>query len=217
MSSIDKLQIYNIAMLALGERRLGTLTDDRPERYDLDEVYSRGKGFVFDVLEQGYWNWAMRAVELNRSASVVPEFGFAYAFNIPTDFVRLNMISAGERFMKPLDSYEFEGEYIYADVDPLYIRYVSDDADWGADFSRWPNTFSKWAGFWLATQIAHRTKDEETLDRLERRTKRLLIDARSKDVSVEPPRFPPLSSWASSRLGRSSRRDRGQTGSLTGN
>lgn len=215
--AITKLQLYNIAMLALGDRRLETLTDDRAERRDLDEVYTRGKGAVTRLLEQGQWNWAMRAVKLDRSASITPEFGFAYAFDIPTDYVRLNMISAGERFMKPLDFYEFEGEYIYADVDPLYIRYVSNANDWGGDFSRWPDTFSEWAGHWLATQIAYRTKGADEIDRLEARTKKLLIDARSKDVSAEPPRWPPLSSWASSRLGRSSRRDRGQTGSLTGN
>lgn len=214
--SIDKLGLYNIAMLALENQRFASLSDDRPERYDLDEVYTRGKGAITYFLEQGYWNFAMRAVQMDKSTSVTPEFGFVFAFDIPTDFVRLNMISSEERFGRPLSNYEFEGDFIYADVDPLYIRYVSDDVDWGADFGKWPNTFSLWAGYWMATQIAGRTKSEAFGEKLEKKTNKLLIDARSKDVSQEPPRWPPLSTWASSRLGRSSRRDRGQTGSLTG-
>lgn len=214
--AIGKLGLYNIAMLALGERRLASLTEDRDPRHDLDEIYVRGNGAVTYWLEQGQWNFAMRAVKLDRSTTVTPEFGFAFAFDIPTDFVRLNMISADERFGRPLDIYEFEGAYIYTDVDPLYMRYVSNDVDWGADFSRWPDTFSLWAGHWLAAQVGRRLLNDENYKNLMAETKRLRIDARSKDASQEPPRWPPLSTWASSRLGRSSRRDRGSRGSLTG-
>lgn len=214
---ITKLGLYNIAMLALEERRLDELTDDRAERYDLDEVYVRGNGAITYCLEQGQWNFGMRAVELDASPSVTPDFGFAYAFDKPVDFVRLNMISANEQFGRPLDHFEFEGDFIYTDVTPLYMRYVSNDNSWGADFGKWPDTFSLWAGNWLATQIAGRTKNESFRSALRKETKKLLIDARSKDASQEPPRWPPLSSWASSRLGRSgSRYDRGTRGQLIG-
>lgn len=214
--AIDKLGLYNIAMLALRAQRLDSLTDDRPERYDLDEVYTRGKGALNYLLEQGQWNFAMRAVQIDRSTSVTPEFGFAYAFDKPTDFVRLNMISADEDFNKPLDFFEFEGDFIYTDVDPIYVRYVSDDGSWGADFGKWPDTFSLWAGHWLATQMGGRHVSNTELTELREETRKLRIDARSKDASQEPPRWPPLSSWASSRLGRSSRRDRGRRGALIG-
>lgn len=214
--AITKLALYNIALFALGEREIASLTEDREPRRALDEVYTRGNGVITYALEQGQWNHGMRAVKIDSSSVVSPEFGFTYAFDKPTDFVRLNMISGGETFDMPLRSYEFEGDYIYANIDPMYMRYVSDDTSWGADFSRWPDTFSLWVGYWMATQIAPKIMNDIDHEALKKETKKLLVDARSKDASQEPPRFPPQGSWTSSRYGRNSRRDRGNRGSLIG-
>lgn len=208
-------QLYNIGLLFVGERRL-RLGEDREPRRMLDEVWSRGNGAIKYFLEQGYWNFAMRAVKLDSSTSVTPEFGYSFAFQKPSDFVRLNMISGDERFNWPLTDFEPEGSYIYADVDPLYIRFVSDDTDWGADFSKWPETFTLWAGSWLGYQIVPTLKSEIDREALKKELRKLLVDARSKDASEEPPRFPPLSSWAQARYGRHYRRDRGLRNKLIG-
>lgn len=213
----SRLAIYNIALLAIGERKLDSLDEDRQPRRDCDEVWTRGTGAIKYWLEQGHWNFAMRAVKLDKSTSVVPEFGYSFAFQIPDDFVRLNMVSADERFNWPLMNYEIEGGYFYCDVDPLYLRFVSDDEDWGADLSKWPETFTLWAGTWMGKEIAPRSKNEIDEEKLDRKVNRLLVDARSKDCSMEPPRFSPLSSWAQARFGRHYRRDRGLRNKLIGN
>lgn len=213
----DRLGLYNVALAAIGERSLSSLTEDGEPRRELDAIWSRGNGALRYFLEQGSWNFAMRAQELSASSSVEPAFGFTYAFAVPSDLVRLNMISAGDRFTLPLTDYEIEAGYIFAEVDPLYVRFVSDDSSYGGDFSAWPETFTLWAGYWMATQIAPRLKADTDMERLERRTRQLLDDARAKDAQQEPTRFPPRGRWANSRLGRwGSRRDGGRRGSLIG-
>lgn len=211
----DKISLYNIGLRFIGERSLASVAEDREPRHLLDEVYDAGDGAIKYFLEQGLWNFAMRAVQIDKSASISPSFGYQNAFDVPTDFVRLASISAGEYFTEPLTRYEKEQAYIYADVDPIYMRYVSNDSSYGNDLSLWPETFTLWAGAWLGMQIAPRLKNDLDLQHLEKRVKRLLVDARSKDAQEEPTRFPALSSWNRARFG-GSRSDRGSRSQLIG-
>ncbi len=214
----NKLNLYNIACMALGERPLSALTDDVESRHLLDSVYDRGTGgAIRTCLEQGHWNFAMRAVKIDKDSSVTPQFGFSNAFSIPSDFVKLNQISSGEYFGDPLMKYEFEQAYIYCDVDPIYLRYVSDNSSYGGDLSLWPESFTNFVGHYLAAQIAPTLLNDVDLEAFSRRFRAVANDARSKDANQDPVRFPPLSSWARSRYGRySGRRDRGTRSSLIG-
>lgn len=213
----NRLALYNIALFSLGERALASLTETREARSLLDDVYTRGDGAVQFFLEQGLWNHAMRTVQIDKSSSSTPTFGLANAFDVPSDFIRLVQISAGEFFSDPLVRYEIEAAFIYADVDPIYLRYVSDSGDFGNDLSLWPETFTLWAGHWLGTQIAPALiPDLDAQFALRQAERRLLNDARSKDAMQEPPRFPPLGSWSRARLGGGGRRDRGSRSQLIG-
>lgn len=213
----DQLALYNIALLALGERRIASLTEDREPRHNLDAIWDRGDGAIKYFLEQGYWNVAIRAVQIDSSPSVTTSFGYVFGFDVPTDFVRLVQMSGGPRFSDPLIQYEREAALWFTDIDPIFVRYVSDDAAYGNDLSLWPETLTLWAGYWLATQLAPSLTNDIDMQKLEKRTNRYLIDARSKDAAQEPPRFPPLSSWARARFGRfSGRRDRGNRNQLLG-
>ena len=212
----SKLALYNTACIALGERPLSSLTENQEVRHKLDSVFARGDGIIAFFMEQGHWNFAMRAVKIDKETSITPEFGFQYAFAKPTDFRKLNMIAGDEGFAAPLTHFEDEGIYWYANVDPLYVRYVSDDSAWGGDYSRWTETFGRWAGHWLALEIAPSMTGNLDLERLEKRVRRLLVEARSNDATNEPTRFPPLSSWATARLGGRNRGDRGSRARLTG-
>jgi len=213
----NKLSVYNIALLAIGEATLTSLTEATEARRVLDEVYNRGDGAIKYCLEQGLWNFAMRAVAVSSSTSVTPDFGFQFAFDLPSDFVRLDMISGGESFGAPLTQYEFEGSYIYANVTTLYMRYVSDDASWGADLAKWPETFADCVGFYLASRIAPRLKNDVDTRELKAEMRAVFAHARSKDTSQEPTRFEPPGSWSTARRGGvSSRRDRGTRSSLLG-
>ena len=213
----SKLGLYNAAAIALGETPLSSITETVELRRKLDAVYNRGDGAIAFFMEQGHWNFAMRATKIDKESAISPAFGFANAFAKPTDFRKLNMIAGDEYFSAPLTAFEEEGDYWYANVDPIYVRYVSDDAAWGGDFAKWPETFGRWAGHWLALEIAPGMTGELDLERLAKRTRRMLVEARSNDATGEPTRFPPLSSWASARLGGPRNgRDRGSRTVLIG-
>ncbi len=215
----DKLSLYKSALTACGERSIAKLSEPREPRRLLDEVWNRGSGAVKYFLEQGLWNFAIRTSKLDSSSSVSTDFGYTFTFDMPSDYVRLVELSSGEYFTQPMTRFEIEQIYLFADVDPIYMRYISDDSSYGSDLSLWPETLTLWAGYWLATQIAPTLKNDIDMDKLERRERRYLADARSKDAQQEPTRWPPLSSWASARLnriGHGGRRDRGSRGSLIG-
>ena len=89
--------------------------------------------------------------------------------------------------------------------------------DWGGDFSQWPETFTMYVGHYMGLRIAARLKNDINKDALEKRTRKLLVDARSKDAMQEPTRFPPIGSWVRARLGgATSRGDRGSRTTLIG-
>ncbi len=213
----DRLALYNIALFDLGDRKLDSLTEAREPRFLLDEVFTRGGGAIRAVLEQGLWNHAIRTVQIDKSASITPAFGYPNAFDMPTNFVRLVQISPGENFLGTLMRYEIEAGILYTDVDPIFMRFVSDSSDYGNDLSLWPETFTLWVGHWLGQQIMAKLLNDKDQEAYMKRGKRLLADARSKDAQQEPTRWPPLSSWASARLNRvGPRRDRGSRSQLTG-
>lgn len=192
----SKLDLYNQALLILGERRLASLGEAREPRRALDDAWESSLRFC---LEQGFWNFAMRAIEAQASASVVPTFGYAHAFTKPNDWIRSYQVSASETFDPPLLNFVDEPNYWYADSDPLYVRYVSDDTVYGRDMSIWPETFTDYVAHHLALRTSSRITGNAADDALRAATRRARADARSKDAMNEPTRFPPAGTWVTSR------------------
>ena len=200
-----KLGIYNDALGLLGERKVASLSEAREPRRVLDDYYDN---VIAYCLERGFWNFAMRSVQLDSSASYDPPFGYSYAFEKPTDWVRTFVISANEGFDPPLLSYIDEGGLLYADVDPLFLRYVSNDVAWGLDMSLWTASFSDYVSGRLAVKACKRVTGALPSDELLKNEKLTLATARSRDAMDEPPGFPPTGSWVNSRGGGLSNRSR---------
>jgi len=213
-----KLSAYNGALRLLGQANISTLTDAVENRRYLDNAYDDDA--IKHCLEQGAWNFAMRTVETNYDSSVSdPGFGFEYAFSKPSDWVRTVELASDEYFLSPLKHHEYvdEQSYWWADHQVMYVRYVSDDASYGSDLSLWPQTFTKYFEAFLAEQLAPRIfQNPDAVKKFEDKTKRALVDARSKDAMNEGAKFHPPGTWASARRGRGARRDRGSRSSLTG-
>lgn len=194
----SQLGIYNEAMEHLGERPLASLAEEREPRRALDGAWERTVEFC---LEAGYWNFALRSVEVEAEAGIEPAFGFAYAFVKPTDWVRTFVVSPVDTFTF-VENFPFidENHYWLCDTDPLYVRYVSDGDDYGWNETKWPNTFAAYVALALARRICRRVTNSsdmyETLFKLESRAK---IEAMSKDAQNEGPQRPPYGSWVRSR------------------
>lgn len=208
-----QLALYNGALLHLGERRLSSLSDETEARRSLDDVWDGGAYRQF-LLEQGLWNFAIRTVELTYSPSITPSFGYRYGFDLPSDWVRTAGISGDEYFRNPLE-YAPEQQYIFSDYETIYLRYVSNDTEYGYDMTAWPSSFTEWVKAHLAARIAKRvTGSAAETERMLKIEGRLLIEARSKDAMNDAISYPPSGSWARSRYGNGG--DRGNRGQLIG-
>ena len=208
-----QLGLYNAALRLIGERILSSLSENREPRRVLDDIWSDGA--VNYCLEQGYWNFAMRAVKITKSATV-PAFGYSNAFDKPNDHIRSAGIAEDELFNVPLLHVMEEVGFWFADIDPIYVRYISNANTYGSDLTRWPQTFGKYVAAYLASEavltLTQNTDKQKTIYAL---MLRRLTDARSKDAMADPTAFPPEGSWSSSRHGGANRQ-RGNRSKLIG-
>lgn len=194
----SKLVLFNESLAHLRERKISSLSEARESRRALDDVYD---GVCAGCLEAGYWNWAMRAVVQTSSDSLTPEFGFLYAFEKPTDWLRTYVVSDMEN-LRPLLHYADENDVLWADCDPLYIKYVSDDSSYGMDLSLWPQSFTDFVALRLAVKAGPRiSNNNELIAELAKQEVRAMRRAQGKDAMNEPPGFPPRGSWSSARAG----------------
>jgi hypothetical protein len=169
-------------------------------------------------LEEGQWKFALRTSKLTYSTDVVPAFGYRRAFERPSDCVRLSKVCSDEYLKTPLLEYNEEAGWWFADVDDIYVSYVSDGLDFGNDYANWPETFTTYVAIYMATQSGLRIcQSERTMEKLEKDLKKAKRDALSKDALQDPTQFLPQGSWVSARrAGGRSRYDRGSRSTLIG-
>src|SRR5574341_228466 len=196
--SASQLGLYNGALLLCGERALTSLTEAVESRRLLDAAWDDDA--VRYCLEQGLWNFATRAVQLDFTPSVSPEFGYRRAFDKPTDYVRVVALCSDEYFNVPLTQYVEEASYFFCDLDIIYLRYVSDDTSYGNDLSLWPPSFTQFVEAYLASKIVYKlTASERAHKRVEDTLRRRRIDAKSKDAMNDPTPFPAVGVWVRAR------------------
>lgn len=196
----DQLSLYNGALRILGQSKLADLAEDVEPRYVLDEIWDDGARD--DCLEQGQWNFAIRTVEGNYNTGIEPDFGFTRAFDKPSDWMRTVSIAADDRFFNILTDHRYkdEADFWFADLDIIYIRYVSNDNSYGYDFAKWPKSFVKFVEAYLAFEARMRLLQSESKRRqVEQEFKDAKTSAMSKDAMNNGVVFPPEGAWAGAR------------------
>lgn len=213
--SATQLGLYNEALRLIGERQLASLTENREPRRVLDNIWNDGA--VNYCLEQGLWNFAMRAVQIDASTTAIPNFGYTNAFDKPSDHIRTAGVAEDEFFNTPLTAYMEEVGFWFASLDPIYIRYVSNAASYGNDLTRWPQTFTKYVAAYLAAEsvLAITQSAEKQKIAFGLMTERLK-DARSKDAMAEATQFMPQGGWTSARMNSGQGTERGKRNRLIG-
>ena len=196
----DKLSIYNGALNILGERKLASLTENREPRHKLDEIWDND--LIDRVLQHGQWNFASRTVQLEASPSVTPSFGYQFAFDKPVDFIRTMGIGSDEYFLQPLTQYNDEAKWWFADIETIYARYVSNDSQYGGDFSLWQPNFTEYVEHYMAYKVAPRITGLDFSDKVvQGKMKTALLEAKATDAMEAPVKFPPKGNWSASRQG----------------
>lgn len=207
MGVATRLSLYNDALLHCDQRSLASLEEASEPRYLLDQVWTSGKGAVNKCLEQGFWFFAMRTALLDADPSIGPSFGYRYAFPHPADWVRTSAVCSDEYYAEPLTRYADEAGHWFADVDQIFVKYVSDDSAYGNNFALWPETFNLYVSLYLASRIIGKlSQGEDKKEGLRREMQRVLLDAKNKDIMNQAAMFPPAGTWARARLSGSSRR-----------
>lgn len=219
---ITRLQLYNNALQLCGERPLADLTEDREPKRNLDQVFnSNGVDYC---LERGQWWFAMRAVMIDYDPAISPSFGYQYAFTRPDDWISTSAVCSDEFFRVPLIGHTFEMSEWYAAITPVYIRYVSNHANFGGDMSIWPATFAdyvaaNWAGKIIGKIAGDKSDQKAALFGPPGRGLifQRLHEARAAAALTQPTMLIAQGNWSRARMGRrSGYNDRGNTGSLIG-
>jgi len=211
-----KLQIYNTALRYCKDRSI-TLTENREPRRLLDAVWDNGG--VNKCLEEAMWKFATRTVRLDWDPTVVPEFGHTRSFAKPDDWIITVAICSDEYFDVPLTRYVHENNYWYADIDELYVRYISNDGAYGNDLSLWPATFADFVAAHFAKEIVNKLTggNRETIQEVREIYRENKLAAKGKDAWNQPTAFPAPGNWSTSRgRSRGVASDRGNRGSLLG-
>ena len=200
------------------------LTEVREARYLLDEVWNDGG--VRYCLEQGQWHFAMRTSRFDYDPSITPDFGYQRAFTKPTDWVSTSGIFEDGFTKDPLLEYNDEAGFWFADRDEIFVRYVSDDSNFGTDFAKWPYSFTEYVKAYFAGRIAPKipnaaAKVQWLLGQPGRHmgyVEHRLMLAKNKDAMALPTRFIQRGTWAHASHDGSNRgrRDGGNSGSLIG-
>lgn len=221
--SYSRLQLYNDALLLAGERPLEALTDNVEGRRLLDQVWNN-QG-VDGCLEEGQWEFAMRTIMIDYDPSVEPPFGYNRAFDKPSDWILTSSVCSDEFFRVPITRYADEAGFWYSDLDTIYVRYVSNDAAYGSDLSKWPRSFQEFVSAHFATKIILKlTNDEAKLGLFVNPANpehsirgRALLEAKSRCAMASPTSIPAQGRWSVARTRGVARRDGGNiSGNLIG-
>lgn len=210
-----RLQVYNAALFICGERQLASLTENRQPRFLLDSQWN-DQG-ILHCLEKGQWIFATRASKLDYDPTLQPTFGYRRGFIKNTDWVSTTAVCQDEYYRNPLTQYADEAGVWFADLDIIYVKYVSSDPAFGMNLALWPSSFADYVGAHFAAKIVNSlTGDKEKRLEVQEEEKRQLFNAKSMDNKAQPTRFPAQGSWSRARHGNSNWRDGGNRGSLIG-
>ena len=219
----SRLSIYNDALLLAGERAIASLTDETEGRRLLDQVWNNNG--VDACLEEAQWNFAMRTIQIDYDPGITPSYGYNRAFDKPSDWILTSGVCADGFFRVPITRYVDEAGYWFSDLDTIYVRYVSNDANYGGNLGLWPRSFTEFVAAHFASKIVLKLSND-----LQKQMQfvnpanpehgirgRALLHAKSRCAMAGPTLIPAEGRWAVSRTRGVARRDGGRTtGDLTG-
>jgi len=225
----SRLQIYNDALLLLGQRGISSLDVNEEGRRLLDTVWNGagvGAGGVEACLEQGQWKFATRSSKFDYNNDITPEFGYQFAFDKPTDWLETVSVCSDEYYRAPVLQYSDENQYWLSSINPLYIKYVSSDSLYGNNLAIWPVSFREFVVAWFASKVVHKVNSSMANEILGPdgsgyksgilHNARLL--AQNRDAWAGPTKTMAPGSWVQSRrrYGNSNWRDGGSRSNLIG-
>jgi hypothetical protein len=221
--AIDRLKLYNGALLLCKARALANLNEEREPRRLLDQVWQDGA--VRACLEMGLWRFARRSTRLDYNPAIEPDWGPRRGFDKPTDWCGTSAVCSDEYLKNPVINYRDEAGILYADLDELYVTYISDDTNYGGNLASWPTSFTEFVKAYLASKVVGKlTSDKKLVEWITAHRRgvydKALLTARNKDAQNDGPKPLAQGAWTRARQGAGRARgpmgDGGNSGSLIG-
>lgn len=146
MRTVSPIDICNIALAHIGDRRISRLdddaaTDDALVRY-CAEFYDQART---EALETQNWSFAKKTAPMSRRTGVVT-IGYSHAQVLPEDNLRLISLHRGSidpntnavNYSKTkIDKFEIVGRDVWTDYETVGIKYIKDTTDpteWSSHF-----------------------------------------------------------------------------------
>lgn len=143
----SNIDIASNALMLIGDNPISSFSDPGAGAAAAANLYQEVKE---SALSFHPWSFALKEQELSRlSASPDTRTGFKYAFQKPTDIVRIWKIM-------PHSYYEVVGSKIYSNETALFMRYIYDVSE-----TAMPSSFVKALEYQLAAELAIPVTEDE--------------------------------------------------------
>lgn len=195
------IDVANRALTKLGAARIISLNDDSKQARAVNSCFADLRDAE---LRQNRWTFAIKRTQLATLATA-PSYGFAYAYALPADFLRLDMVGdaypsvdlSNYRDAEDVD-YQIENNTILTDMTaPLKIRYgasISDPTLWDA-------LFREALACRLAAELAEDLTQSSGKRELAWKEYTRALQAAKRSNAVErPPTMLPDDAWVFGRL-----------------
>ena len=113
----SEVQICNEGLGFIGVPVIISLTDDSKAARQCNLIYEDKRD---ELLREFEWKFATKRTNISPTTSS-PAFKWTYAFNVPTDMIRLLFVGDADENKLP---YVLESNQILANYDLLYIKYT---------------------------------------------------------------------------------------------
>lgn len=185
------VEVCNLAMQKLGASRIASLTEESTNAEECNACYDQLRK---TEIRRYNWNFARKRASLAASA-VEPDHGFAYAFPLPADCLRILPPNELEVDWQ-IESHEGQNAILTNWTAPLELTYLSDITD----PTRFDDLFTEMLACRIAMQTCKKITGSETA---KANALAEYKDARSEakrtnafeNVSSEPPEDP----WLAAR------------------
>ena len=153
----SEVSICNMALVRLGQQRISSLTvTGNNLRVELCNVFYEA---TRDELLAAYeWSFALSRTSLPE-LSLDNYTDYSYMYMLPSDDLRTLCILDSSDFSETEEDWRIEGDYLYSNVSPAYIKYIKRVSD----TSLFPPLFIEALYLRLATKMCLKLAQDQSL------------------------------------------------------
>lgn len=148
----SKLEIINNALMKCGLPLAASLTETDWNASVVFETVAK------QALRSFPWGFATRFASLSANTNR-PAHGFAYAYTLPTDCLRIVDVRQHDDLRAPKGRFVVSGKLLYANISPCNARYVACDLE----PANWPDDFCDAVSCKIAAEIANLSAQTVTM------------------------------------------------------